>query len=316
MVAGALDALEQRNLVVREHGGLVALFSGDLYHGEEADVVADALDVEFGSVAQIGGHTECQQHTGDGGVDAAALHEVPQRQPYAHVENRGTHLAQVAYCQNGYAQQRVKQVGGVEMVGIFDGNHQYAAQVIGHGQCGQKHLEPDGYPLAEHAEHAQREGDVGGHGDGHAALRYGIGKCEAAQEEEHDYRHNHASTRAYDRQQRLLRRGELATQYFTLDFQSYAEEEDGHQEVVDKGPQGHGMSGMGEDVETAQAQLYGQCPQMFVEFARGVHIGHHQRQQGGCHQKDAAVHILAYGADKRVVVEALCHCCFVFFFVV
>ena len=41
---------------------------------------------------QIGGHTECQQHTGDGGVDAAALHEVPQRQPYAHVENRGTHL--------------------------------------------------------------------------------------------------------------------------------------------------------------------------------------------------------------------------------
>ena len=64
-------------------------------------------------------------------------------------------MTMVAEGQNHKQESGVGQVLEMQFGRIKNGNDQNAAQVIGYGQGGQKYLQADGNPFAEHGEYPQ-----------------------------------------------------------------------------------------------------------------------------------------------------------------
>ena len=184
------------------------------------------------------------------------------------------------------------------MVGIAYGYHDDTAQVIGHSQRSQEYLEACGAPLAEDAQHTQRECDVGGHRYRHASFHDGV---LGAYHIKHDDRHEHAAACADDGSKRLLYRRQLTAQHLALDLQTHAQEEDCHEEVTDEIAQRHGMAAMAEQIEPAYAQAYGHLPDVAVGVPPGA-VGHDKSRHGGYYQQHAAAHILLQHTNKCVVL--------------
>ena len=272
---------------------------------EVGQAFTDALDIELGAVSEAGRHAEGQDYAGNGGMDSAAEHAEPECASDGDIETLDMDAPPVAEDEQGHAVQCPSQIVQVKMVCVFDGNHNDATQVVGYGQCGQKYLEADGHTLAEHAEHAQREGNVRGHGDGHTAGSQRIGGRERIGDEEHDDGNNHSATGSYDRQHGLAHGGQLAAQDLAFDFQTHAQEENGHKEIVDEGTNGHGMAVVAENVEPAHAEADGLVKCLFVPFAGGVEIGHNECRHCGEDEQNAAVHILFYTAPKRKILHTI-----------
>ena len=160
-----------------------------------AKLVADTLNVELRTLGNVGRNAEGQYHTGNGGMDATLQHTVPEEQARVEIESFGADALPVAYAQDSHEDGGEEQVPEVEMLGIADGNHYDSAQVVGHGERRQEHLQPNRATLAEDTQASQREGNVGSHGDGHASLHDGM--APADKEEDND-RHNHASAGTND----------------------------------------------------------------------------------------------------------------------
>ena len=88
----------------------------------------------------------------------------------------------------------------------------------------------DGIRRPRMPEHADREGDVGGHRDAPAGAAVAAGRVEREVEAG---RHDHPADRRDDRQGRGPRVAEVAVDQLVLDLQPDDEEEDHHQGVVD-----------------------------------------------------------------------------------
>ena len=293
------------DLALGEQCRLAAVGMRHLNDREVGQAFTDALDIELGAVSEAGWHAEGQDYAGNGGMYAASVHAVPEGASNGYIETLDMYSTPVSEDEQPNKEQCPLEIDEVQMVGVLDGNHKDAAQVIGYGQCGQKNLQANGYTLAEHAQHTQGEGNVRGHGDGHTAGGQRVGGRERIGDEENDDGNEHAATGAYDGQHGLAHGGEFAAQDLALDFQAYAQEENGHEEVVDEGSGCHGQAVVAENVEFAHTEAYGLVKRLFVPFAGGVEIGYNECRHSGEDEQDAAVHILFYTAPKRKILHTI-----------
>ena len=184
-------------------------------------------------------------------MNAAAQHEIPEEEARVEIEGLCANAVPVADAKHSNDDGRDEQIPEVEVVGVAYGNDDDAAQVVGYGKRGKEDLKPDGTTFAEDAQATEREGDVGCHWDGHASLHDGIAP---ADEEEDDDGNNHASAGSDDGGYSVLDVRQLAHEHLAFYLQAYAQEEDGHEVVVDELAQRHGMPAVAEDVEAANAE--------------------------------------------------------------
>ena len=108
--------------------------------------------------------------------------------------------------------------------------------------------------------------------------------------EEHDNGDNHAAAGSDNGQQSLLASRQLATEHLTLDLQTYAQEEEEHEEVVDEVHQRERVATMTEEIEAANAERDGLLPQPRIEVAGRGQVREDERQ----HSSDDQEHT---GAD-------------------
>ena len=112
-----------------------------------------------------------------------------------------------------------------------------------------------------------------------------------ADAEEDDDRHQHTTASADDGQHGFLAAAEFTTENLTFDFQTYAQEEEEHQEIVDEVHQRQGMTAVAEDIEAAYAQRHRKLPQRGIQVLSGRKVGHHESQNGGSNQQGTGADI-------------------------
>ena len=186
-VTGTFYALELVDLAFGEQCRLAAVGMRHLNDREVGKAFTDALDIELGAVSEAGWHAKGQDYAGNGGMYAASMHAVPKGASNGYIETLDMYSTPVSEDEQPNKEQCPLEIGEVQMVGVLDGNHKDAAQVICYGQCGQKNLQTNGYTLAEHAQYTQGEGNVRGHGDGHTALHDGLGRTGKIEYQHGDY---------------------------------------------------------------------------------------------------------------------------------
>ncbi len=180
---------------------------------------------------------ECSPRNGGGDQDAGQRRVQPglqKGQPQPHcpddrVEPRSPDAKHIAPDEDTHEEGPVDQALGRNIRRIHEGDHEHGAHVVHYGQCGQKHLERDGHPVAEQRQDAERKGDVGRHGNAPALGRIGtrieryVDRCG----------HQHTAQGRSEGHRRFRRRREFAPKYFTLDLESDRKEEERHQPFVD-----------------------------------------------------------------------------------
>ena len=135
----------------------------------------------FGSRPLSAGRTgtvKPEQHTGDGGVHAGGVHQRPggkgQRQQQIPVADPALHQQR----EQRQRQQRQQQPLQVQVLGVEQRDHGDRQQVVDHGQGQQEGAQRGRQVGGDDGENGQREGDVGGGGDG-PALRAGARRAMA-----------------------------------------------------------------------------------------------------------------------------------------
>ena len=234
-------------------------------------MTAYALDIERGAVVELCGYAECQYHSCDGCMDTAVEYQPPHCDAYGEIYHFGGRFPEASckQAERGTAECS-EQVREADVICVLDSDDDYTAQVIGNGQCCEENLEPQGYALGKHAEYTKAEGDICGHRNGqapahqiqHTGVTDGYMQCD----KEHYYRHKHSSACSYDGKHGFFDAGQFASaEDFSLQLKTNAQEEYGHQEVVDKLQQVHCLAMVGEeadatDAETNLFQPYGLIP--------------------------------------------------------
>ena len=64
-------------------------------HRELVDIHSDALQIVSCTFLKRSRHTECNDYTGDCGMDTGIEHHVPEHQTDCHVERLATHLQDI-----------------------------------------------------------------------------------------------------------------------------------------------------------------------------------------------------------------------------
>ena len=291
------DGIELRPVVDHAVPGQVALPQGlELlpHHGEEVLRVP----------ARLHRHQHGEEHAGHGGVHAGEEDVDPHPDGQDQVDHGVADAEALGDDDQDQEAQRQGELGEVQVPRVEDGDDQDRPQVVGDGQGGEEHLEPDGHPLAEERQHPQGEGDVRGHGHAPAPGRLPAG----VEEEEEERRRDHPAQGRRHRQDRLVEGGQPAHHHLPLDLEPDDEEEDRHQEVVDPVVQRHRVVVLAD----LEAQL--DVEQMEVGLGPGrVRPG--QGHQGAGQQDDAARHLrvdeAGEGSAAVVLVGHRCYlpCC-------
>ncbi|MCZ7685692.1 MAG: hypothetical protein M5U28_45695 [Sandaracinaceae bacterium] len=186
------------------------------------------------------------------------------------------------------------------LIGVEDRDHQHGADVVDDREGRQEHLEARRDAIAQHREHAEREGDVGGHGDAPARA---LGTARV--DREVDQRgHEHAADGGDGRQARLAHRRELPGHELALDLEAHDEEEDPHQAVVD--PVVDGL------LQRRARQLHARLEvQQVVVGLRVGRVGPHDRDQGRAEEQPRARQRVVHERAKRVeeALDRSVHAC-------
>ena len=130
---------------------------------------------------------------------------------------------------------RHRQRPQVEAARIEQGDDDDRAEVVDNRQRGQEHLERNRHPVAEHAEHGQRKGNVGRDRHGPAAHDEAVVVVE--RREDHR-RHDHAAEGGQSGGRHTVERGQLAAGHLAPQLEADEQEEYGHQPVIDPNMQG------------------------------------------------------------------------------
>ena len=122
---------------------------------------AYASSAVLGKPEEYAGH--CRMHTG-------RVHQHPGggRQGHQQVRRRPPPVRHQTEAEQRHGGG--SEVGGVELVGVEERDDRDPQQVVDHGQREQERAQRTGQVRADDGQHRQREGDVGGRGDGPAAL--------------------------------------------------------------------------------------------------------------------------------------------------
>ena len=118
----------------------------------------------------------------------------------------------------------------IDISAIEECDHQYCAEVIRHGKCGQEHFQRDRDLVAHHGENHHGECDICGrrYSPARGSRRPAVEQCE------YEGRHHHSPEGGNYRKYRLPERRKLAYKHFPLDFETHGEEEQHHQYVIDE----------------------------------------------------------------------------------
>ena len=161
--------------------------------------------------------------------------EVPHDYSREDVQVLVLYLECVESCQDRKYQSGVSKVFQMQgMSGVEYGEHYNRPNVIYNGQGCQEYLQARRYSVPEQGEDANRESYVCGHGDSPALDAFGVPGVECPV---YPGRYQHAAQRRDYRKGGPLYGRKLANEHLTLYLESYDEEENGHQRVVDPVPQ-------------------------------------------------------------------------------
>jgi hypothetical protein len=105
----------------------------------------------------------------------------------------------------------------------------HCPHVIHDGQGRQEDLESTGGSGRDECQDAEREGDVGRHGNRPPTRLHRSTVCQEIDES----RDEHPADRPGYRERRLARRCQLARKHLAFDFQPHKEEENRHEPIVD-----------------------------------------------------------------------------------
>ena len=173
---------------------------------------------------------QCSDYARDRRVDARIEHEVPQCQGEQDIGPVTRHAHPVEHHHRDHHARRGSKPAELYIRRVKQRDHHDRADIVDdrHGQ--QEQPQRCGAAIAQQAEHAHREGDVGRRRDCPAAQQFGV----AADHPDIDQRRDrHARRRRQDRQAARLRGGELPLDPFALHLEPDDEEEHRHQPVVD-----------------------------------------------------------------------------------
>lgn len=142
--------------------------------GEITDVLTNGLHIFLGRIDGLCGHAKSHEHSRDRRVYAGVEEEEPYERSYCYIEYLALYAdlaADEEHCQTagGPDEQHI-----VDMRAVEDGNDEYAADIVDHGEGCEENLHTDRHAFAEHGEHAEREGDIRGHRYGGSA---GVGRA-------------------------------------------------------------------------------------------------------------------------------------------
>ena len=143
--------------------------------------------------------------------------------------------------------------------GVEEGDDEDGAEVVDDREREEQHPERGGDALAEEAEDAEREGDVGRHGDAPARAR---GR-RARDGEVDERRGDHAPERSGRRERGAAPLGKLALVHLAADLHPHDEEEDDHEAIVDDPFEG-ALEG-----EITEPEADGRVPEVDVARAPG-----------------------------------------------
>ena len=108
---------------------------------------------------------QSEDDAGDGGVDAALVHQPPGRDRERHVDPRRPDPPPLEKGPRDEDRQRAEQGYDGERGGVEDGDDDDDHQVVDHGEGQQERAQRLGQVGADDREHRQREGDVRGRRD-------------------------------------------------------------------------------------------------------------------------------------------------------
>ena len=243
-------------------------------------VVAQPLREVVQADARTRGNRKGEDDAGERGVHARLVQAKPQDETAHHIGAKTEVLRLVEHEENRRHQRGAHEPLDTRRLAVEDGDRGDGDEVVGDGERGKEHADARGNAVAQQREDAEREGDVGRHGDGPTVDRA------ALVEEGIDARGNdHAAHRGEHGQQRLTRPAQLAHGHLVLEFDAHEQEEDRHKKVVHEQLDRHG------DRKAAHAERDG-LEQEVMDRLVGVRVGaHHRRERSEHHhrRRDRAV---------------------------
>ena len=173
---------------------------------------------------------QADRDAGQRGVHAG----LEQGEPHADAEDRVDHDApdpqHAGHDHQAEETEGDREPGQREVAGVEHRDHQDRADVVDDRERQQEQPRGRRDPPTQHAQHPDREGDVGRHRDAPAGTAVAARRVER---EVDTGRHHHPADRRDDRQGRGARVAQVAVDQLVLDLQADDEEEDHHQGVVD-----------------------------------------------------------------------------------
>lgn len=211
-------------VVLAQHVGLVVVGVVELA-GPLAQPAAERAQADVG----LGRQEQRQNHARQRGMDARVEHAHPQHDAHGKVGPRRVDARPMQKRQHHDAAKRrgdPRHVGGLP---IERGDDHDGEDVVGDGERGEEHLGGRRDAVAQKRHDAQREGDVGCHGN-RPAVRSGAGGQVHAQVDEGGSRN--AAHRGQHGQGGLAGPSQLAHGHLVLELDAHEQEEDGHEEVI------------------------------------------------------------------------------------
>ncbi len=232
---------------------------------------------------------------GQGRVHAQFQHAGPDIDPDQHIGGEALHPEAVHDDEDGDADRREPERQQRQVRGVEDRDDDDGAEVVDDRERQQKDLQALRHAIAEQADHAHREGDVGGGGDRPAGQRF---RSPGVEQEIDQGRRRHAADRGDRRQGRLARARQLALDQLALDLEPDQEKEDRHQAVVDPVPERL----VEPEIAELQAQVQLEEPQIVIGQGR---VGEDEGERRRGQQHDAARCLMA----QKLANRGKCHAC-------
>ena len=166
----------------------------------------------------------------------------------------------------------------VDVRGVEHCDHEHRTDIVHNRQRGQKHLHAERHAIAEQRQYAEREGNVGSHGNTPTA------SCVRSVVERRVERRgdHHAAKRGNRRQRRFAQAGQFSHHQLAFDLQTDKKEEDAHQTIVD--PMVHRVvepKYSGVQVEVGFEDLVVGMSRWRVGNDNGDHRGQHEESCSG-----------------------------------
>ena len=193
--------------------------------------LGQALAEPLGEVAELdaagSGHGKGEDHAGERGMHTRLEHAEPEQESQEHIGRQAVVMRFVERHERGRHECNRGEPERIGALAVKDGDGRDGDEVVGDGERGEEHAHARWHAVAQKRENAERERDVGGHGD-----RPSLDSAAAVEECVDAGRDHHAADRREHGQERAARVLELAHAHLVFELDAHEQEEDRHKEVV------------------------------------------------------------------------------------